>query len=365
MSSTIVDTISFIAMKKIKIGDRLVGDGEPCFIVAEAGVNHNGDPSLAKQLIKIAAEAGADAVKFQKRTNEDILTKAALAAPYIKPTALAPTYGEHRAKLELSEDVWMELSAFAEGKGIMFSASAWDPKSADFLERLNVPFYKVPSADLTNLPLLAHIARKGKPVILSTGMSTLEEVDEAVAAIKKHNDQLIIMHCVSNYPCRDEEVNLRVMDTLQERYGVPIGYSSHDKGVAIPAVAVALGANVIEKHFTIDRTMVGPDHAASLEPQGLEKMIKYIRHSESALGSNEKFINQAEKDVRIRLAKSIVAKREIPKGTLITTDMLTVKGPGSGLKPKYIVELCGRISPVDIKEDTLIPHEALSWPTSV
>jgi len=238
-------------------------------------------------------------------------------------------------------------------------------KSADFLERLDVPFYKIPSADLINLPLLEHIAKKGKPIILSTGMSTLEEVDEAVAVIKKYNDKFILMHCVSNYPCRDDEVNLRVMDTLRERYGVPVGYSSHDKGVAIPAVAVALGANVIEKHFTIDRTMVGPDHAASLEPQGLEKMIKYIRHSESAFGSAEKFINAAEKEVRVRLAKSIVAKKNITKGTRITADMLTVKGPGSGLKPKYIVELCGRVASVDIGEDTLVPHDALDWPTAV
>lgn len=352
-------------IKHVKIGNRLVGDGQPCFIIAEAGVNHNGNPELAKKLIEIAAAAGADVVKFQKRTNEDILTKEALAAPYIKPTALAPTYGEHRAKLELNESVWKELSEFAAGKNIMLSASAWDPKSADFLEKLDVPFYKVASADIINLPLLEHIAKKGKPVILSTGMSTLEEVDEAVNAIKKHNDQLIILHCVSNYPCEDGEVNLATMKVLKDRYQVPVGYSSHDKGVAIPAVAVALGASVIEKHFTIDRTMVGPDHAASLEPQGLEKMIKYIRHGQAAIGKEEKFINDKEKEVRVRLSKSIVAKRKISKGTVIASDMLTVKGPGNGLKPKYITQLCGKIAQCDLAEDAHLPQDSVNWPTSV
>lgn len=352
-------------IKHVKIGNRLVGDGQPCFIIAEAGVNHNGNPELAKKLIEIAAAAGADVVKFQKRTNEDILTKEALAAPYIKPTALAPTYGEHRAKLELSESVWKELSEFAAEKNIMLSASAWDPKSADFLEKLDVPFYKVASADIINLPLLEHIAKKGKPVILSTGMSTLEEVDEAVNTIKKYNDQLVILHCVSNYPCEDGEVNLATMKVLKDRYQIPVGYSSHDKGVAIPAVAVALGASAIEKHFTIDRTMVGPDHAASLEPQGLEKMVKYIRHAQAAIGKEEKFINDKEKDVRVRLSKSIVAKRKISKGTVIAPDMLTVKGPGNGLKPKYITQLCGKIAQCDLAEDAHLPQDSVNWPTSV
>ncbi len=342
-----------------------MGDGQPCFIIAEAGVNHNGDPALAKKLIEIAAASGADAVKFQKRTNEDILTKAALAAPYIKPTALGPTYGEHRAKLELSKEDWRDLQKFAVGENILFSGSAWDLKSADFLEELDVPFFKIASADVTNIPLLEYIARKKKPVILSTGMATLEEISEAVKVIIKYNNQLILLHCVSNYPCQDEEVNLRVIDTLKQRFGMPVGYSSHDKGVAIPAVAVALGACVIEKHFTIDRTMIGPDHAASLEPQGLEKMIKYIRHTQSALGNGEKLINDKEKEVRIRLAKSVVAKKAIPKGVAITTDMLTTKGPGSGLKPSLIPQLIGRIAQKDLAEDDLLPGESANWPTSV
>ena len=347
--------------KTIKIGNRLVG-AESCLVIAEAGVNHNGDPILAKKLIEIAAESGADVVKFQKRTNEDILTKEALAAPYNKPTALAPTYGEHRAKLELKEEVWRELRDLAGQKGIMFTGSVWDPKSADFLEKLDVPFFKIPSADLTNLPLLEYVAQKGRPVILSTGMASLEEVDEAVAVIRKHHDELVLLHCVSKYPCEDHEVNLRVMETLRKRYGLPVGYSSHDKGVALPAAAVALGAAVIEKHFTLDRTMVGPDHAASLEPQGLARMIKYIRHVESAMGSGEKRVSEAEKEVRIKLSKSIVAKARVANGVLITREMLAVKGPAKGLKPRYINELEGRIAQVDLEEDAFIPEEALGWP---
>lgn len=352
-------------MKKVfKIGSRYVGEGQPCLIIAEGGVNHNGEPELAERLIKVAAEVGVDVVKFQKRTVKDILTKEKYDSPYIKPTSLGPTYGKHREKLELGDRVWKRLKSVATKAGLMLSGSAWDHKSADFLEDLDVPFFKIASADLTNLPLLAHIARKGRPVILSTGMSTLEEIDEAVAEISKHNDELILLHCVSTYPCDDSDANLRGIEMLRNRYDLPVGYSSHDKGVAISAVAVGLGACVIEKHFTLDRTMVGPDHAASLEPQGLEKMIKYIRHTESALGDGIKKIMDSEIEPRSRLAKSIVTKRNISKGTLITEDMLTVKCPGDGLKPKYISSLCGRIAISDIEADTLVPINALDWPMS-
>ncbi|MBU1036489.1 N-acetylneuraminate synthase family protein [Patescibacteria group bacterium] len=352
-------------MKKlVKIGDRLVGEGQPCFIIAEAGLNHNGDPELAKELIKIACQSGADAIKFQKRTIGDILIKEVLDAPYLRSTALAPTYGEHRYKLELADEIWHELNNLARQHGIVFSASAWDHKSADFLESIDVPFFKTPSADIINLPLLEYIAKKKKPMIVSTGMCTLEEIDEAVEVIQRHNDQFILLHCISNYPCTDSEVNLKIIETLKKRYGVPVGYSSHDKGVAIPASAVSLGACVIEKHFTLDRTMLGPDHAASLEPQGLAKMIKYIRHTEMALGSGEKFLNEAEREPRKRLAKSVVAKVDIPKGTVITADMLMVKGPGSGLKPKYISELYGKIAQEDVLEDTLIPLDSVNWPNN-
>ncbi|MEE9324791.1 MAG: N-acetylneuraminate synthase family protein, partial [Dehalococcoidia bacterium] len=255
----------------IQVGNRLVGEGQSCFIVAEAGVNHNGDVALARKLIDVAVEAGADAVKFQKRSIEEIFIQSYLENPYFSVNGLGATYGEHRRRLELTEDEFAYLIEYAREKGIIFYASAWDARSADFLDSLQVPAFKITSADVTNLPLIEHIAKKRKPIFMSTGMSTMDEVDEAVATIMRYHDQLILQHCVSTYPCESKDVNLQVMNTLRTRFGVPVGYSGHERGIAIPAAAAALGAVVVEKHFTLDRTMKGPDHAASLEAQGLQR----------------------------------------------------------------------------------------------
>ena len=348
--------------KPIKIGNRPVGDGCPCYFIAEAGVNHNGSLELAKRLVDTAAAARADAVKFQKRSIEDILIADILNQPYTGSTALGATYGEHRQHLELSETDYRELSTYCQTKGITFLASAWDIKSADFLESLGMPAFKVASADLTNLPLLEHIARKGKPMLVSTGMSTLEEVAEAMEVINRHNEQVILLHCVSVYPRESEEVNLRVIETLRDRFNVPVGYSGHEKsGWAVSLGAVALGAVIVERHFTLDRTLPGPDHAASLESLGLMRLISNIHDLEAAMGTGDKQINKAEAEVRKRLAKSIVARCEIKKGTTILPGMLTVKGPGDGLKPKYLPILFGKIARRTIKEDSLLPDEALEW----
>lgn len=349
--------------KTIQIGNRLVGGGQPCYFIAEAGVNHNGDVEIAKQLVSVAARAQADAVKFQKRRVKDILIMDALARPYAGPNSLGSTYGEHRERLELSEDNYGELAQHARQLGITFLASVWDKRSADFVESLDVPAFKIPSADLTNLPLLQYVAQKDKPMIVSTGMSTLEEIREAVDTIRKHNEQLILLQCVSTYPCEVGEVNLRVMETLRREFNVLVGYSGHEKaGFAVTEAAVALGAVVVERHFTVDRTMPGPDHAASLEPLGLERLIIHIREDvEPALGSPEKLISDAEWKVRERLAKSIVAARDIPAGAAIEPEMLTVKGPGTGLKPKYLSVLYGKVAQCSIKADTLVPKDALEW----
>ena len=347
----------------IKIGDRPIGEGYPCYFIAEAGVNHNGNIELAKRLVKVAVAAGADAVKFQKRSVKDILIAEALVKPYTGPNSLGITYGEHREKLELSEDDYRGLAKYAKGLGIAFLASVWDKGSADFLESLDIPAFKIPSADLTNLPLLEYVAKKGKPMIVSTGMSTLEEIREAVGTILEYNEQLILLHCVSNYPCEPQEVNLRVMETLRREFGVLVGYSGHEKtGWAVTEAAVALGAVVVERHFTLDRTMPGPDHAGSLEPFGLERLIAHIREDvEPALGSYEKRISDSEWKVRERLSKSIVAACDIPAGTVIEPGMLTIKGPGTGLKPKYLSALYGKTAKHSIKADTLIPKEAIEW----
>ncbi len=234
-------------------------------------------------------------------------------------------------------------------------------RSADFLERLGVSAFKIASADCTNLPLIEHIAKKGKPVLLSTGMSDMNEVEEAVATIRRHHDQLVLMQCTSTYPCDNDQINLRVIHAYRERFGCVVGYSGHERGLAPSEAAVALGASVVERHFTIDRTMIGPDHAASLEPTGLQRLIRNIRNIEKALGSSDKRILDSEQTVRERLAKSVVARTEIPAGTVITADMLTVKGPGNGLKPVFMPLLVGVVAESPIPRDTLVPEEALRW----
>jgi sialic acid synthase SpsE len=324
-------------------------------------VNHNGSLELARRLVDIAAQAGADAVKFQKRTVADILIAEALARPYTVPTSLGATYGEHRERLELSEEDFFALAEHAGDRGITLLASAWDVRSADFLERLGIPAFKIASADCTNLPLVEYIARKGKPVLLSTGMSDLGEVDEAVATVRRHNDQLVLFQCTSTYPCDNDQINLRVIPSYRERYRCVVGYSGHERGLAPSEAAVALGATVIERHFTIDRTMIGPNHAASLEPTGLQRLVRNIRNVEKALGSPDKQIMDDERRVRERLAKSIVARVAIPAGAVITADMLTIKGPGSGLKPGMLPLLVGIVAESPIGEDTLVPAEALRW----
>jgi sialic acid synthase SpsE len=348
-------------MTMVEIANRPIGEGYPCYVIAEAGVNHNGSLELARRLVDIAAQAGADAVKFQKRTVADILIAEALARPYTVPTSLGATYGEHRERLELSEEDFFALAEHAGDRGITLLASAWDVRSADFLDRLGIPAFKIASADCTNLPLIEYIARKGKPVLLSTGMSDMTEVEDAVATVRRHTDQLVLLQCTSTYPCDNDQINLRVIPTYRERFGCVVGYSGHERGLAPTEAAVALGASVVERHFTIDRTMIGPDHAASLEPMGLQRLIRNIRNIEKALGSPAKRVMDGERTVRERLAKSIVARTDIPAGTVIRSDMLTVKGPGSGLKPGYMPLLVGVVAESPIREDTLVPQEALRW----
>lgn len=343
-------------MKKIKIKDRLIGKGAPCFIIAEAGVNHNGSLELAKKLIDVAKDAGADAVKFQTFKAEKLLTKNARKANYQKET----TGGEESQyemikKLEFSENEFKELAEYAIQEDILFLSTPFDEESADFLEGLNVPLFKIGSGDLTNIPLLVHVAKKNKPMIVSTGMSTLEEVWDAVNAIKSINkSELILLHSTSNYPTKIEDCNLRVMQTMKREFDVPIGYSDHTLGITIPVAAVAMGACVLEKHFTLDRNLPGPDHRASLEPEELKEMVKAIRAVEKALGASEKKPVESEREIMKVARKSIVAGLDIPKGAIITREMLAVKRPGTGLKPKYIDEVAGKKAKIAIKKDEMI-----------
>lgn len=347
----------------VKIGKTYVGEDEPVFVIAEVGINHNGEMDIAKRLIDSAKEAGADAVKFQKRFPEEILTKEGLEKPYLSPHAFAPTYGEHRRKLEFSEEQYRELKHYADNKNIQFFASVWDHKSADFMGQLNIDAYKIPSADVINIPLLEYVAKKNKPVLLSVGMSTLEEINEAVQTILDYNDRLIILHCLSLYPAPEEKIDLSFMDVLKKYFHpLPVGYSGHEIDYLPTLSAVARGAHIIERHLTLDKKMKGSDHAASLEPSQFKELVQLIRRIEKILGRGEKILYDELLPLREKLAKSIAAKVFIPAGTIIAEELLTVKGPGSGIKPILIKELNGRVAQKDIPEDSIVPREALEWP---
>lgn len=348
---------------RVKIGRQYVGPGEPVYVIAEVGINHNGDIILAKKLIDVAVDAGADAAKFQKRDIDEILTKEGLEKPYNSPNAFAPTYGEHRKKLEFSEAEYRELKSYAESKKIRFFASVWDHKSADFMEALGIDAYKIPSADVINTPLLEYVAKKNRPVLLSTGMSTMEEIEEAVHAVLAHNDRLVLFHCLSLYPSPDEKINLRLMDTLREKFApLPVGYSGHEMGLLPTLAAVARGACIVERHLTLDKKLKGSDHAASLEPHQFKELVNSIRAVEKTMGTGERVMYPELVPLREKLAKSIVARSHIPVGTVITADMLAVKGPGNGIKPSRIHEVVGRVAQHDIREDTHLKEDVFLWP---
>lgn len=343
----------------VKIGNKIIGLGYPCFVIAEAGVNHNGELALAKKLVDIAVAAGVDAVKFQKRDINSMLTRQAQDKTYAGPHSFGQTYGEHRKALELKEFEFFELKRYCEERNICFLASGWDRKSIDFLEELRVDAFKIASADLTNIPFLEYIAKKEKPILLSTGMAEMREVEQAVQAVKKINENIIVFQCTSTYPCKSEDVNLNIIKTYKKKFGPLIGYSGHEPGIAVTLCAVVMGTVAVERHFTIDRTMKGPDHAASLEPQGLYKLVRDIRIYEKAVGSFEKKCLESERPIRRKLAKSLVSVCKIVKGTIITKEMLTEKSPGMGIPPYKIEKIIGKRAKVDIEEDKTITEEML------
>ena len=349
-------------MTELQLGNKNVGDGHPTFIIAEIGINHQGDVSIAKNLIQKAKECGADAVKLQKRSISRILTKSGLEMAYDNRNSFGKTYGEHKIALELSEADYHELNTYCKKMDIIFCASGWDEESIDFLDEMGIPFFKMASADLTNFPLLVHTAKKNKPMILSTGMADMKMVQAAYSQVNQINNQIAILQCTSTYPSAFSEVHLNVLQTFMKEFpDTVIGYSGHEQGIAISPVAVALGAKIIERHFTLDRTMKGGDHAASLEPQGFAKMVRDIRHIEEAMGSTEKKIQESEAPVFRKLAKSIVSAVDINSGDSITADMLTTKGPGTGISPMRLNDLIGKISKIGIPADQVIMEEDIQW----
>jgi N,N'-diacetyllegionaminate synthase len=346
----------------MNVHGRLIGPGYPCLIVAEAGVNHNGRVELAQQLIDAAATAGADAVKFQTFKAERLAVPQAPKADYqLRTTDGSESQYEMLRRLELPPEVYPVLMARCRERGILFMSSAFDEESADFLDDLKMPLFKIPSGELTNLPLLAYVARKGKPMIISTGMSNLSEVETAVDAVRgEGNGQIVLLHCVSRYPADPEDVNLRAMETLRRSFGVPVGYSDHTAGMVVPIAAVALGACVIEKHFTLDRSLPGPDHQASAEPDELASLVRGIRSVEKALGHGRKEPAGGEVSTRAVVRKSLVAAKDIPAGTKITSDLMVLRRPGTGLPPAVRASVVGRTARWDIKAGTLLEWEMLS-----
>lgn len=332
--------------------------GKKVFIIAEIGSTHCASMEKAKYLIDCCVDAKVDCVKFQKRDIESLLTKKEREREYNSVNSMGKTYGEHRKVMEFSKEQFFELKRYCDEKKILMSASAWDKKSVDFLEELDIPFYIVASADLTNLPLLIHIAKKQKPVFLSTGMSNIYDVIRAISIINKYEKRIVLFQCTSSYPCPFNEINLNVLKNYQDIFSeLVIGYSGHEEGYVIPCVAVGMGAKVIEKHITFDKNAKGSDHKAALDIEELNLLVKNIRNTEISLGNYNKEIQNSEKKCITKLCKSIVSTRRIEKGEVIKEDMITTKSPGTGIRVNYYYELIGKRINKSIGEDETITSD--------
>ena len=325
-------------------------------IIAEAGVNNNGDVELAKKMIDKANAAGADIVKFQTGVPENVISKFAEKADYQKEmTGEQETQLDRVRKLMLKFDDFITLKYYCEKQGIHFLSTPFDIESIAFLNQLDMPFWKIPSGEITNYPYLVAIAKTGKPVVMSTGMCELHEIADAMQVLKENGAGVIkLLHCNTEYPTPYEDVNLRAMTTLKNEFGCEIGYSDHTQGIEVPLAAVALGATIIEKHFTLDRNMEGPDHKASLEPDELKQMIASIRIVEQAMGSEIKKPSQSERKNISVARKSIVASTNIKKGEIFTEKNITTKRPGNGISPMRWTEILGQTAIKDFQEDELI-----------
>ncbi len=325
------------------------------YIIAEAGVNHNGSFALACKLADAAKEAGADCIKFQTFKSENLVSRSAKKAEYQKKTTGDSSQQDMLKKLELSFDEFLELKKYCENAGICFLSTPFDFDSIDFLNTIDMPFWKIPSGEVTNLPYLLALAGTGKPVVMSTGMCTLQEIREAIDVLQANGTKEIkLLHCNTEYPTPFEDVNLKAMETMRDEFRMEVGYSDHTKGIEVPIAAVALGATIIEKHFTLDRNMEGPDHKASLEPQELAEMVCCIRNIEKALGTGDKTPTPSETKNITVARKSIVAKTKIKAGDTLTEDNITVKRPGTGISPMKWFEVLGTKAVKDFDEDELI-----------
>ncbi len=337
-----------------------IGQGQPCFVVAEIGNNHQGEFDVAKQMIAEAAAAGVQGVKFQKRDMEALLTREGRAALYSGCNSFGKTYGEHRNALELSIEQMAELKEYSESLGLVFFASAWDDPSLVQVLGMDVELLKICSADLVNVPLVRKYAAAQIPIILSTGMSSLEDIDVALAEIRAFHDDIVLLHCNSTYPCPEEQIGLPVMDALRERYALPVGYSGHEKGIGPSVAAVALGACVVERHFTLDKTLKGTDHQASLEPRELALMVSMIREVEKAMCVKGKMVFPEEQAAAKKLRKCIVFSRDLPAGHILAEADLATRSPRVGVSPVHWDEVVGVALKRSVKHEEPVQWDTLS-----
>ena len=348
-------------MRKLTIDGKVIQDDGNCYVIAEIGHNHQGKLEIAKEMFKVAKECGADAVKLQKRNNRELFTAAGYNRSYDNSNSYGATYGEHREFLEFGEAEFKELKAYASEVGITMFATAFDFSSADFLENLDMPAFKMASGDLKNIPLLTHVAKFQKPMIISTGGGTMEDVNRAYDAIMPINQQLCILQCTAGYPADFDQLNLSVISTFRERFAnTTIGLSSHDNGIAMALAAYMLGARLVEKHFTLNHTLKGTDHAFSLEPTGFRKMVRDLERVQVAIGNGVKQTYESEIAPIIKMGKKLVTARDLPAGYTIQREDIAIKSPGDALPPYEIDKVIGRVTREAMKEDDDITFKALN-----
>lgn len=349
-----------MSQRSLTIDSFEINDNSDCYVIAEIGNNHQGSLEKAKELFLLAKECGVHAVKLQKRDNRSIYTAAAYNKPYDNENSFGPTYGTHREFLEFGRDEYQELKAYAAEIAITMFATAFDFNSADFLEDLDMPAYKIASGDLNNTPLLKHIASFGKPMIMSTGGGTMEDVKRAYDAVMPVNSQLCVLQCTAGYPCEFNELNLRVISTFRETFpDVVVGLSSHDSGIAMALAAYVLGARVVEKHITLNRALKGTDHAFSLERPGLSRMVRDLKRVRVAMGDGTKSVYMSEKAPLSKMGKKLVAARDLPSGHVLTREDVAIKTPNDGLPPYELDNILGRTLLLPLCEDEDILFESL------
>jgi sialic acid synthase len=344
----------------LRFDDFEVSDAGECFVIAEIGHNHQGSVEQAHDLFRAAKDAGAHAVKLQKRDNRSLYTHDLFHRPYENENSYGATYGEHREALEFGRSEYEDLKAYAAEIGITFFATAFDIPSADFLAELDMPLYKIASADVINTPLLQHVAKIGKPMILSTGGATLEDVKRGYATVAEINPQIALLQCTAGYPAAWEELDLRVISTYRDLFpDTTVGLSSHDNGIAMAVAAYVLGGRIVEKHFTLNRALKGTDHRFSLEPQGLRKLVRDLKRTRVALGDGTKSMYPSETEPIIKMAKKLVAARDLPAGHMLSEADIAMKSPGDGLPPYELDRILGRTLRHPVQEDSALTFELL------